>query len=91
MQIANEDQGVHETVEKEFKQLVNSIIYIKKKSQDAFGGVNTLSTKDILRSLIKITGVDSSIQKPLRKISLKIMRKIIELENKESFASASEW
>lgn len=32
MDIANDDQAIHETVEKEFKQLVNSIIYIKKKS-----------------------------------------------------------
>jgi len=32
-------------------------MFIKKKSEMGFGGKNTLETKDILKSLIKLTDV----------------------------------
>ena len=55
-----------ESIEKEFKTLVNSIIFIEKKSELGFDGANTLQTKQILKSLIAITDVSSSIDNNLR-------------------------
>lgn len=68
-----------------------SIIFIRKKSDIGFEGKNTLETKDILKSLIALTDVNSDIDKDLRRTSLKILRKTIEMENKELTTPASEW
>lgn len=66
-------------------------MFIKKKSEIGFNGKNTLETKEILQSLIKLTDVQSEIDKDLRKTSLKILRKIIEMENKDLTTPAAEW
>jgi hypothetical protein len=66
-------------------------MFIKKKSELGFNGKNTLETKDILKSLIKLTDIDSEIDKDLRKTSLKILRKIIEMENKDLTTPSAEW
>jgi len=82
MKSASESHELHQSFEKEFQNLIFSIIFIKKKSEIGFEGKNTLETKDILKSLIKITD-NSSIKKDLRKTALKIFRKIVEMENKD--------
>jgi hypothetical protein len=64
--------------EKEFEELIMAIVFIKKKSLIGFEGTNTLKTEDILKSLIKMTDINSEIEKDLRKTSLKILRKVIE-------------
>ena len=64
---------------------------IKKKSEIGFAGKNTLDSKDIFKSLIKITDIDSVIDKDLRKTSLKILRKSIEMENKDFTTPAAYW
>ena len=66
-------------------------MFIKKKSELGFNGKNTLETKVILKSLIKLTDVQSEIDKDLRKTALKILRKIIEMENKEFTTPSAEW
>ena len=58
-------------------------MFIKKKSELGFNGKNTLDTKEILKSLIKLTDIDSEIEKSLRRTSLKILRKVVESENKD--------
>lgn len=42
MTCGSQDDQVLESVEKEFKTLVDSIIFIKKKSEAGFEGLNTL-------------------------------------------------
>jgi hypothetical protein len=66
-------------------------MYIKKKSEIGFNGKNTLDTKEILKSLIKLTDIDSEIEKDLRKTSLKILRKIVEMENKDLNTPSAYW
>ena len=82
---------IRDEIELEFQQLIYSIMFIRKKSEVGFGGKNTLDTKDILKSLIKLTDVQSEIEKDLRRTSLKILRKIIEMENKDLTTPAAEW
>jgi len=76
---------------REFEQLVMSIIYIPKKTAAAFKGANTIEVKDFICSLIKSTDVTSDIPTSLRTQSLKIIRKVIESENKNCPTSAIEW
>ena len=67
------------------------MIFIRKKSELGFEGKNTIESTDILKSLVSITDVNSDIDKDLRKTSLKILRKIIEMENKALTTPAAEW
>lgn len=67
--------------EKEFEEIVVYIIGIKNKTETAFDGTNTLDVKDLIQSLIQISGIESDIDPNLRIICLKVMRKVIELEN----------
>lgn len=47
--------------------------------------------KDFINSLIKSTDIESDIPTKLRTQSLKIIRKVIESENKNLKTSAIEW
>ena len=91
MKCAADSEEVRNEIELEFQQLIYSIMFIKKKSEIGFHGQNTLETKDILKSLIKLTDSESQIDTSLRRISLKILRKIIEMENKDLTTPAAEW
>jgi len=88
---AAESEEVRNVIELEFQQLIYSIMFIRKKSEAGFRGKNTLETKDILTSLIRLTDVQSGIEKDIRQISLKVLRKIIEMENKDLTTPAAEW
>lgn len=68
-----------------------SIIFIEQKTSDAFKGAYTIEVKPFIRSLIQSTDVTSDIPSDLRNCSLKIIRKIIESENKGTTTSAAEW
>lgn len=76
---------------REFDVLVSSIIQIHKKTQAAFKGANTIQVKDFIGSLIKSTDVTSDVPWQLRTQSLKIIRKVIESENKQSTLPAKDW
>ena len=91
MKSAMTSEEVRNEVELEFQELILSIMFIKKKSEKGFNGSNTLDTTEILKSLIRITDVQSEIDTDLRCISLKILRKIIEMENKDLTTPAAEW
>ena len=85
------DNDMKAQLVKEFEQLVLSIIFINRKTQDAFKGANTIEVREYIGSLIKSTDITSEIPAALRTQSLKIIRKVIESENKNSTASALDW
>lgn len=91
MKMTRSDNDMKAQLVKEFEQLVMSIIFIPKKSKEAFKGANTIEVKDFINSLIKSTDVTSDIPTSLRTQSLKIIRKVIESENKNCTTSALEW
>lgn len=57
----------------------------------AFGGTNTLNVKEIIFALIRISDTESNIERALRIVCLKIIRKVVELENQNSTTPAFEW
>ena len=77
--------------ENEFEGLVVYIIQIELKTEQEFDGTNTLNVKDIIDALIKISDVQSDIDKSLRIITLKIIRKVVELEVQNMNTPAFEW
>lgn len=78
--------------EKEFEEIVVYIIGIKNKTEVAFDGSNTLDVKELIHSLINISGIASDIDPNLRIICLKVMRKVVELENLSAEAApALDW
>jgi len=66
--------------ETEFEEIVMYIINIRTKSEKAFDGLNTLDVKELIQSLIAVSGVGTGIDANLRIICLKVFRKIIEME-----------
>ena len=77
--------------EKEFDEIVIYIINIKNKTEVAFQGTNTLAVEELIGSLIKVSDVDSDILPNLKIINLKVIRKVVELENKNCTAPALDW
>ena len=67
------------------------IISIRTRSEKAFNGLNTLDVKELIQSLIQVSGVDTGIEANLRIICLKVFRKIIEMEVPSQTSSSSEW
>ena len=80
-----------EEFEKEFEEIVIYIINIKTKTEKAFGGINTLEVQELIKSLIQVSDVGKDIAPNLRIICLKVIRKVIELENTKYTTPASEW
>lgn len=64
---------------------------VNDKTDAAFSGMNTIGREEIVNSLIHISGIDSNIDKNLRIVCLKILRKVVELEVKGTTAPACEW
>ena len=50
-----------------------------------------IQVRDILAAMIKISDIDSDIDKNLRVICLKVIRKVVEQENKGKTTPASLW
>lgn len=91
LQCSLESEELTHEIELEFQQLIYSIMFIKKKSDEAFNTKNTIETNEILKALIRITDATSGIEKNSRQISLKVLRKMIEMENKDFTTPAAEW
>lgn len=69
-----------------------SILDIESKSNLGFEGKCTLHPEEIFRSLIKLTDVnDLQIDPYLLQFSLKILRKVIEIENVKNKDPAADW
>lgn len=77
--------------ETEFEVLVVYITQIHMKTEEAFGGQNTLDVKEIINALIKISDIESDIDKILRIVCLKIIRKVVELVNRNQTTPAATW
>jgi len=77
--------------EKEFEDVVIYIIQIKNKTEKAFNGTNTLDVNELIQSLITVSDIDTDIEPNLRIICLKVIRKVIEMENKSKTTPASTW
>lgn len=91
MKMTRSDPEIKKQVAKEFEQLVLSIIYIHKKTAVAFKHANTIQVKDFIHAIIQSTGVTSDIPTNLRTQALKIIRKVVESENKNLTTSSAEW
>ena len=76
----------------EFQQLIHYIIQIDRKSAEAFSGANIIQVNEFIESLIKSSDVTSDISSELRTMSLRIIRNIVESENKNNETrNSSEW
>ena len=69
--------------ENEFEGLVIYVTQIHMKTEEAFKGINTLDVIEIITALISISDIQSDIDKQLRIVCLKVIRKVVELENKK--------
>ena len=87
----NSSEKLISEFENEFEVIVEYILKIKNKTEKAFGGTNTLDVKELIQSLIVVSDVDTQIDSNLRIICLKVLRKVIEMENKNLTTPASEW
>lgn len=91
MQSSINSEKLTEEFETEFEGLVVYILQIQMKTENAFGGANTLDVKEIINALIEISDIDSDIDKNLRIVCLKVIRKVVELENKNLTTPAFKW
>lgn len=91
MKTIRTDETIAKGVAKEFEALVKQIILIQQTSEQIYNGANTISQADFLKSIISSSDITSDIPTKLRTQSLKIVRKVIESENKSSTLSAAEW
>jgi hypothetical protein len=83
--------NIQQEFEREFEGLVKHIIQIQIYSEKAFEGTNTLDVKEIINALIKISAYNSDIDKNLRTVCLKVIRKVVEQENKGATQPAFKW
>lgn len=81
IQSCSSNDSLIKEFETEFEGLVMYIIQIQTKTENAFGGTNTLNVKEIINALIRISDTESNIERTLRIVCLKIIRKVVELEN----------
>lgn len=70
---------------------MSTITQIQGKSERAFEGINTLEVEEIIKALIDISAFKSNIDKKLRVVCLKIIRKVIEQENTPETNPAFDW
>jgi hypothetical protein len=83
---------VQQAINLEFEELVASFMNIPKITSAAFGPEFTLESSDVVSALIKLT---DPAQTPLNSsgivMSLRILRKIIEIENRADTTPCVEW
>jgi hypothetical protein len=61
MKMTRSDNEMQAQLVREFEQLVMSIIFIPKKTNEAFKGANTIEVREFIQSLIGSTDVTSDI------------------------------
>lgn len=71
--------------------MVKYIINIEIKTEAAYDGMNTINVKDLISSLIRISDRSSDIDPNLKIICLKVIRKLIEMENKSTNTPSCKW
>ena len=87
-----EIQSFNDSMVNEFSEVIWHIKKIQYKSFLGFRGVCTLEPTDVIEALIDLTDLDG-IQVTLEQIPIviKILRRIIEIENKLTIKPAAEW
>jgi hypothetical protein len=85
-------QSFNDAIEIEFEELARSIINLKEKSMIGFSNVCTLEPVDVISAIVDLTDMDG-IQLTLDQIpvALKVLRKIVEVENPATMKPAAEW
>jgi hypothetical protein len=79
-------------IEKEFEEIARSFMEIKSRSVSAFGTVCVLEPSMCIASLIKLMDPEySSLEDQYVVMGVKILRKLVEMENKDTIAPAAEW
>ena len=91
MKSVSTNDGLLQEFETEFEDLVIYILGINQKTEDAFKGTNTLNVDEVIKALIQISGINSDIDKNLRIICLKVIRKVVELEARGQNSPAAQW
>jgi hypothetical protein len=76
----------------EFEELVSSFINIKEITTKAFGYNYTLENTQVIAALISANAPQSSqLDHKCTAMSLRVLRRIIEMENRTTFKPAAEW
>ena len=60
LQSASISENLIDEFEKEFEKIVSYIIQISQKTEKVFSGTNTIETKEIIKSLIKVCDISSN-------------------------------
>jgi len=71
--------------------MVQYVIQVSSKSEKVFKGTNTLEQEELIESIIIVSDINSDIEPNLRLMCLKVIRKVIELQNPLSQMPASTW
>ena len=87
-----DSEEFQDKMENEFEQLAKSIINLKEKSIIGFNKICTLEPRDVIEAIVDLTDLDG-IQLTLDQVptALKLLRKIIEVENPDTMKPAAEW
>ena len=87
-----EIENFTDSIVNEFSEVIKAIKIIKRKSFLGFMGACTLEPTDVIEALVDLTDLDG-IQVTLEQIPIiiKILRRIIEIENKLTIKPAAEW
>jgi hypothetical protein len=76
----------------EFEELVTSFINIKEITTSAFDSKHTLESTQVVAALISANTPQSSmLDHKCTAMSVRVLRRIIEMENKATFKPAAEW
>jgi hypothetical protein len=82
---------IKDAIEIEFEEMVRAMNDITKNSLEAFGEAFVVDFHHLIKSFIALMGPDSELTAEIKVMGLKILRKIIEIENKNMVVPASEW
>lgn len=88
----SEIENFNDSIVNEFSEVIRAIKIIKRKSFLGFMGACVLEPTDVIEALVDLTDLDG-IQVTLEQIPIiiKILRRIIEIENKLTIKPAAEW
>jgi hypothetical protein len=91
LHLSKSEKIIHE-VEEEFEEMVHWFIDIEGRTMKEFGNGSEIKFNEIIESLIGLVDVEGiTLPKDLQIMGLKIIRKVIEVENKDFTTPAAEW
>jgi len=85
-------ESLRASTETDFERLGEAVVNIEKRTEKAFGGKATIKFKEIVTSLLNLLEVNEvNLEGELSTVVIKLMRKMIEMENHDVSTPASEW